>query len=67
MLGACKNATLDKTTPIENYKIVSIGGAITETLFALDLGSNIQAIDVTSTYPEQINNLPKLGTLVMFH
>ncbi|MCB0501246.1 MAG: ABC transporter substrate-binding protein [Bacteroidetes bacterium] len=60
---ACNNNTSNNTQAPTETKIISIGGAITETLFALDLGANIQAVDVTSTYPNGVNNIPKLGHL----
>ena len=42
-------------------RIVSVGGAVTETLFALGLGSRIAGADTTSTYPEAANALPRVG------
>jgi len=44
-------------------RIVSVGGAVTETLFALGLGDSIRAIDTTSTYPQAVHSLPKVGYL----
>ena len=43
--------------------IISIGGATTETIFALGAGQHVKAVDVTSTYPNQVHTLPKLGHL----
>lgn len=37
----------------DSERIVSIGGAITEILYALDLGSEIVGIDTTSLYPPE--------------
>ena len=45
----------EDSKPIEDYKIISIGGEITENLYALGLGNHVVAIDVTSTYPEEVN------------
>ncbi|MBE9598163.1 hemin ABC transporter substrate-binding protein [Pedobacter sp. MC2016-24] len=42
-------------------RIISLGGAITETVDALGYGSKIVAVDVTSTYPAYITNLPKIS------
>lgn len=42
-------------------RIVSLGGAISETVNALGLGKHIVAVDVTSVYPELINQLPKVS------
>lgn len=44
-------------------RIVSVGGAITETLYALGLGDNLQAADTTSTFPLAALQLPKVGYL----
>ncbi|PCJ69133.1 MAG: hemin ABC transporter substrate-binding protein [Rhodobiaceae bacterium] len=44
-------------------RIVSAGGAITETLFALGLEDRIVAVDTTSTYPHAAMALPKIGYL----
>lgn len=43
--------------------IVSVGGAITETIFALGAGSGVKAVDTTSTYPPAAFALPKVGYL----
>jgi len=42
-------------------RIISIGGAITETLFAIGGGENIVGADTTSYYPADANRLPKVG------
>ncbi|WOF74867.1 ABC transporter substrate-binding protein [Parvibaculaceae bacterium PLY_AMNH_Bact1] len=44
-------------------RIVSVGGAVTETLFALGLGEKLRAVDTTSTYPAEALQLPKVGYL----
>jgi iron complex transport system substrate-binding protein len=42
-------------------RIVSLSGAITETLFTLGHGDRIVGVDVTSTYPPEVKDLPNLG------
>jgi iron complex transport system substrate-binding protein len=42
-------------------RIVSIGGAATETIFALGEGARIAAIDTTSTFPPEAGSLPNVG------
>lgn len=42
-------------------RIVSIGGAATETIFALGEGARIAAIDTTSTFPPEADSLPNVG------
>ena len=49
-----------KTGPSEE-KIVSINGTTTEILCALGLEKNLVGTDITSTYPESIQKLPKVG------
>lgn len=45
----------------ENQRIVSIGGAATEIVFALGAGDQVVAVDLSSTYPEQVRQLPQVG------
>jgi iron complex transport system substrate-binding protein len=42
-------------------KIVSVGGAVTEILFALGLGDRVVGIDLTSTFPPAVHELPQVG------
>ncbi|MEH6632555.1 MAG: ABC transporter substrate-binding protein [Halopseudomonas aestusnigri] len=42
-------------------KIITIGGPVTEIVFALGEGGKIIATDTTSKYPERTFNLPKVG------
>lgn len=42
-------------------RIISLGGAISETITALGFGANLVAVDVTSTYPESVKRLPKVS------
>jgi len=45
----------------EKLRIVSVNGTTTEILCALGLESNLVGVDVTSTYPESVEKLPKVG------
>jgi iron complex transport system substrate-binding protein len=53
------------TTAKENkskpLRIVSLGGIITETVFALGMGSSIVGVDVSSIYPSEANRITKVG------
>ncbi len=40
-------------------RVVSIGSAVTETIFALDATENLVAVDESSTYPEETANYTK--------
>ena len=42
-------------------RVVSIGGAITETIYALGGQSELVGVDTTSYYPSTANKLPKVG------
>ncbi len=42
-------------------RIITVGGAVTETVFALGKGAHIVATDTTSYYPPEVNQLPKVG------
>lgn len=61
---AAASLALGKVTAFANAlpsRIVSVGGAVTETLFALGAGDRVLAIDTTSTFPEATKALPKIG------
>lgn len=45
----------------QNHKIVSLDGTISEILCELGLESQIVGVDVTSTFPETLKKLPKVG------
>lgn len=45
----------------EKNKIVTLGGTITETVFALGGGNQIIGTDISSIYPSETDKLPKLG------
>lgn len=45
----------------ENPKIITIGGALTEIVYALDAGDLLVGSDTSSYYPEQANDLEKVG------
>jgi iron complex transport system substrate-binding protein len=48
--------------PIDSSRIVSIGGAVTETIYALGLDSRIVGVDTTSLYPpEALKRAPNVG------
>lgn len=43
-------------------RIISAGGSITELIFALDLGGDIVAVDISSSYPQDMTDkLPRIG------
>lgn len=42
-------------------RLITVGGSVTETVFALGKGDEIIADDITSYYPEPAYKLPKIG------
>ena len=44
-----------------NRRIISVGGAITEILYALNAGADVVAVDTTSNFPESTQRLPNVG------
>lgn len=46
-------------TEIQQDRIISLNGSITEILAALDYNTQIVGVDVTSSYPESIKNVAK--------
>ena len=42
-------------------RIVSAGNGVTEIIYALGAGDHVVAVDQTSTWPAEVNKLPRLG------
>lgn len=42
-------------------RLVTIGGAVTEAVFALGLGAQVVGVDTSSVYPADVMHLPKVG------
>jgi iron complex transport system substrate-binding protein len=56
------SARSGETPPIDSSRIVSIGGAVTETIYALGLQNRIVGVDTTSLYPpEALKRAPNVG------
>ncbi|MCY4603408.1 MAG: hemin ABC transporter substrate-binding protein [Gemmatimonadetes bacterium] len=47
--------------PSDSSRIVSLGGTITETVFALGAGERVVGVDASSSFPETVNQLPKVA------
>jgi iron complex transport system substrate-binding protein len=58
LLGACALAVAE---PADTQRIVSVGGDVTEILYALGAGEHIVATDTTSLYPPEALATPKVG------
>lgn len=56
----CASSTADPAM-YDTKRIVSAGNGVTEIIYALGAGDRVIAVDQTSTWPAQVNQLPKLG------
>jgi iron complex transport system substrate-binding protein len=45
----------------EASRIVSVGGGVTEIVYALDFGADVVGVDTSSVYPETATKLPQVG------
>ena len=57
------NCSRQSATKSENnaLRIISVGGAITETIYALEAGENLVGTDTSSIFPEAATKLPQVG------
>lgn len=46
---------------VDASRIVSVGGAVTEILYAIGLEDRVVAVDTTSLFPERVQARPKVG------
>ncbi len=62
-LGAHCLSANDAATHSEedSRRIIGIGGAATEIVYALGAGDEVVAVDLSSTYPREVMSLPKVG------
>lgn len=58
---ACNSGTTSESSAGSDAKIVSLNGTLTEILYGLGMEENLVGVDVTSTYPEAADTLPKVG------
>lgn len=62
---SCKNEEAEKgeqaNLKAKDQRIIALSGTLTETVYALGLGEQIVGVDVTSTFPEEVHQLSKLG------
>jgi len=56
-----KDATGDDVTIADTSRIVTVGGTVTEIVFALGAGEQVVAVDTSSTFPQAATQLPKVG------
>lgn len=59
--GVPATAAAEEVRKVDTSRLVTIGGAITEIVYALGEGNRLIARDQTSTYPEEALKLPDVG------
>ena len=53
----------NEVTIVDTSRIITIGGAVTETVYALGFGDHIVGVDESSIYPQEAFDLPQIGYL----
>ncbi|MBZ9753050.1 hypothetical protein K7W42_19620 [Deinococcus sp. HMF7604] len=48
-------------TPADTARVLTLGGPVTEIVYALGAGSRVIAADSSSYSPDAVNKLPKVG------
>lgn len=61
VLSSCGSSKTDQETSLDSARIVSVNGTTSEILAALGLEDKIVGVDVASTYPESLANVPRIG------
>lgn len=59
--GVVTCARSEPATPLVGRRLVTIGGAVTEIVFALGAGAHVVAVDTSSVYPPEVTKLPQVG------
>lgn len=61
-MSGCQNSTENVTdNKKETLRIISLSGTLTEIIHVLGEGDKITAVDITSSYPEDMGDTKKLG------
>jgi iron complex transport system substrate-binding protein len=61
VMTACAKQNVSTSHTAENVRIVSVGGAVTETVFALGQDAKLVGTDSSSIFPEAATRLPQVG------
>ena len=62
LMTALLGSTCDaEEMPNDSSRIVTLGGTITEIVFALGAGERVVGVDASSSFPEAANQLPKVA------
>ncbi|WP_067515418.1 heme/hemin ABC transporter substrate-binding protein [Endozoicomonas ascidiicola] len=60
LIGLSASAAVAAETH-DTQRIISAGNGVTEIIYALGAGDQVVAVDQTSTWPAEVNKLPRLG------
>ncbi|MFK0569830.1 hemin ABC transporter substrate-binding protein [Endozoicomonas sp.] len=60
VFGLVSNAAMAQESH-DTQRIISAGNGVTEIIYALGAGDQVIAVDQTSTWPQAVNQLPRLG------
>nr|MDT0253400.1 ABC transporter substrate-binding protein [Endozoicomonas sp.] len=60
VFGLASNAAMAQESH-DTQRIISAGNGVTEIIYALGAGDQVIAVDQTSTWPQAVNQLPRLG------
>jgi iron complex transport system substrate-binding protein len=61
LFQACKAPSQEQTSFNKGKSLITAGGTITEIVYELGFGDQIVGTDITSTYPERMQQLPSIG------
>jgi iron complex transport system substrate-binding protein len=59
--AGCRRDQAAGGAPAAVHRLVSVGGSVTETVFALGAGAQLLGVDTSSVYPPEATRLPKVG------
>lgn len=59
--SACRPSSAKEASGLPAERLVTVGGAVTETVFALGLGGQVVGVDTSSVFPQAATALPKVG------
>ena len=60
-IQSCNTSKTDKESLLDSARIVSVNGTTSEIIAALGLADKIVGVDVASTYPESLGQIPRIG------
>jgi iron complex transport system substrate-binding protein len=61
LAAAAGVASAQERDPRTTQRVVTVGGGVTEIVYALGAGARVVAVDTTSIYPAAVSKLPNVG------